>query len=101
MSLLCGCAAVLAVSSASAQQVEREVQVALDPERGIIEVDGRLRDELGLFPEVQAFESARLFRAANGDYVLEITYVAEGALSHERRRLSDAQLAALRSDIQA
>jgi hypothetical protein len=64
-------------------------------------VDPSLRDELGLFPEIQGFEVARLFRSAVGEYVLEISYRdASGALAHERRRLTDVQLAALRADIQ-
>ena len=84
----------------TAQQVERAVQVALDAERGIVEVDLRLRDELGLFQDVQSFDSARLFRTASGGYVLEITYLEQGALARERRTLTDAQLAELRGQIQ-
>jgi hypothetical protein len=86
--------------AASAQQIEREVQVPLDPGRGIVEVDLRLRDELRLFPEVAAFETARLFRSASGAYVLEISFRDQGVPTRERRPLTDAQLAALRSEIQ-
>jgi hypothetical protein len=93
-------AAGTAAAPLSAQQVEREVQVPLDPERGIVEVDLRLREELGLFPEVQGFDSARLFRGAAGQLVLEITSFDQGALVRERRRLTDGQLAELRADIQ-
>jgi hypothetical protein len=86
---------------ALAQQVEREIQVPLDEARGVVELDARLRDELGLFPEVAGFGTARLFRSEAGVYVLEITYIAQGALARERRRLSDAELASLRADLQS
>ena len=54
-----------------AAQVVREVQVPLDPERGVVEVTPDLRRELGLFPEVAGFESARLFRQDDGALILE------------------------------
>jgi hypothetical protein len=88
---------------AEAQQVEREVQIPLDSIRGIAEVDERLRGDLGLFPEIQGFQLARLFRTSAGGYVLEVTYrdPGSGGLARERRHLTDSDLADFRSALQA
>lgn len=87
-------------TAAAAQQVQRETQVPIDAERGVVEIDPRLRDELGLFAGLDGFVSARLFRSAAGQHVLEVTYREAGSLAHERRALSDAELAAFRADVQ-
>jgi len=82
-----------------AQQVEREFQVALDAERGVLEIDVRLRSDLGLFPEIQNFLAARLFRNVAGEHVLEISFLDQGTLAHERRPLTATALDALRRDV--
>src|SRR5262245_59462476 len=90
---------VLLLAAPLAAQVVREVQVPIDPERGVVEVDPDLRRELGLFPEVVGFESARLFRQDDGTLILEITRVENGTLVRERQRVSDEQLAVFRGDL--
>ena len=85
---------------AHARQVEREVQIPVDASRGVVEIDPRLRTELGLFPEIAGFISARLFRIDMGGYVLEITHDALGVVTRERRRLGDSDLAVFRADLQ-
>ena len=81
-----------------AQQI-REVQVPLDPERGVTEIGVDLRRELGLFPDAQGFQSARLFRQDDGTLILEISRVEAGTLVRDRQRMADEQLAALRADL--
>ena len=90
---------MLACASPLRAQTVREVQVPLDPERGVAEVGPDLRRELGLFPDAQGFQSARLFRLDDGTLVLEIARSEGGTLVRERQRLSDAQLEALRGDL--
>lgn len=80
-------------------QEGREVQVALDPDRGIFEIGPDLRRDLGLFPEVSGFLSARLFEAPDGSHVLEISARDEGSVVRERRRMGPAQLDELRGRI--
>jgi hypothetical protein len=91
-------AILLLAPALDAQQV-REVQVALDPERGVTEVGPDLRRELGLFPGVDGFQSARLFRQDDGTLILEISRVEAGTLVRERQRLGDEQIAAFRADL--
>lgn len=90
-----------APASAGAQEVVREVQVPLAPERGIVEVDAALRRELGVFPGVEGFVAARLFETAGSGWVLELTLREEGRTVRERRRMSDDELAGLRERITA
>src|SRR5688500_20167427 len=89
---------LLLAPALGAQQV-REVQVPLDPERGVTEVGPDLRRELGLFPGVDGFQSARLFRQDDGTLILEISRVEGGTLVRERQRLGDQQIAAFRADL--
>src|SRR5687767_7282714 len=83
----------------AAQQTIRETQVPVDPEREVTEIGPDLRRELGLFPGVQGFQSARLFRQDDGTLILEIARVEAGALVRERQRLGAEQLAAFRADL--
>jgi hypothetical protein len=92
--------ALLLAFPLTAQQV-REVQVPLDPERGVTEVGPDLRRELGLFPDAAGFQTARLFRQDDGTLILEISRLEAGTLVRDRTRLSDEQLAALRGDLTA
>src|SRR6185436_12546374 len=87
----------LAAARLDGQQV-RETQVALDPERGVGEVGPDLRRELGLFPGIDGFQSARLFRQDDGTLILEISRLEGGTLVRERQRLDAAQLDAFRAD---
>ncbi len=82
------------------QDIERERQEALLPELGIVEIDPELRERLGLFAEVQDFRRARLFLRYGVAPILEIESVRDGRLERERRLLSDADLSALRADLE-
>jgi len=82
-----------------AQSVERERQEILLPGEGVLEISSELRSRLGLFPEVEGFERARLFLREDGSAVLEIETRVRGQLARERRLLSEGELEALRSDL--
>jgi hypothetical protein len=87
-----GFAAPLSLSG----QVQRESQLPVSPDGGIIEISSELRDRLALFPEVQGFRTARLFLREDGITILELEAVRQGRLERERRVLSEPELVALR-----
>ncbi len=93
--------ALLAVAAppVSAQEGAVEEQVPLAPERSVEEIGPELRRELDLFPEVEGFTAARLFRTTAGDLVLEISARRDGRLVRERRRWTDADLEAFRAEL--
>lgn len=84
-------------SSLSAQEVERQVPV--DSTLGLVEITPEIRRELGLFPEVERFEAARLFATAQGRFVLEITSEPRGRLTRERRIMAPEEVARFRSEL--
>ena len=86
-------------SPVHAQDVHTEHLVALDTEGTLDEITGTLRRQLDLFPDIENFQRARLFRGTDGPYVLEIEYVADRGPSHQRRHLSDAAVDSLRQTI--
>jgi len=79
--------------------VDTEHLVALDTQGTLDEISDTLRRQLDLFPDIENFQRARLFRAADGPYVLEIEYLADRGPSHQRRHLSDAAVDSLRLTI--
>ena len=89
----------LATTPASAGAQERTVverQVPVDSTRSIREIGPELRNRLGLFPEVENFQAARLFELEDGSTVLEITFQRDGRLWRERRQMPPPALASLR-----
>lgn len=84
---------------AATQEPTRETQLPLDTLNSVWEVDTDLRRQLGLFPEVEGFQVARLFVTQTGGYVLEISLQRDGRLVRERRVLSPTELADLRGRI--
>ena len=77
-----------------------EVQIPLHPELSIDEVDPSLEATLRLFPDVERFEAARLFRTADGHHVLEVSFRdKEGRLARSRLEMDDEGLAAFRADL--
>ena len=94
-------AGLLWAGAAGAQQPRRETQIPLDQERSVLEIGPDLRRQLGLFLEQPDFQVARLFRGDDGTLVLEISRVEGGRLVRERRALTEAELAAFRSDLAA
>ncbi len=101
--LVCAGGAVPGALHAQAQQPEQETvieeQVPVDSVRAIEEIDPQLRDQLGLFSDVDGFEVARLFRLSDGRTVLEIVYREEGRLLRERRYLPPEVLESLRNHL--
>jgi hypothetical protein len=85
-------ALLLAAPAAQAQ----EVQVAFDEAGEVTVIDAELRERLGLFPEVDGFEEARLFRQGEGAYELVIRYAEGGRSLREQRALSAEEVEALR-----
>jgi hypothetical protein len=83
------------------QAVVRETQVALDADGTIFELTPAMRTAAGLFPEVQDFQVARLFRQDDGTLVLEVTSQAGQTVTRERRTLSAEDAAAFRQSVTA
>ncbi len=83
-----------------AQEVEREEQVELLPDLGLVELPPRLRSALNLFPDVTGYRTARLFLREDGRMVLEIESVRDGVVHRERRTLTRDELTAFRSDLE-
>lgn len=83
---------------AAATLPAQELQVPMD-EAGTVEViDTRLAERLGLFiQDYPDFHEARLFRAQDGSYVLEVTVLVQGRLGRRRSDLTETEAAALRS----
>jgi hypothetical protein len=89
------CLLLLSAPLARAQ----EMQIPLD-ENGRLEVlTAELREELGLFRDVEGFSEARLFQAGDSLYTLEITTQRDGATLRTRRSLTQAEMLALRADV--
>lgn len=84
---------------AAAQEVLREVQVPVLPERGLVEIGPELRRGLDLFPGIQGFVAARLFSLEDGGHVLEITRREDGRVVRERRPFGPAALGSFRADL--
>ena len=74
---------------------EVERQEILLPDAGILEITPELRNRLGLFPDVQGFRSARLFRSDGGETLVELEWMEGDLRVRQRRRLDPAELAAL------
>jgi hypothetical protein len=79
---------------------EVERQEILLPEAGILEITPELRTRLGLFPEVQGFRSARLFRSDRGEAVVELEWMEGDRRIRQRRLLESTELAALQGVLQ-
>ncbi len=86
-------------TSARAGEVRTEAQVPLDPEGKVQEVTPALRTRLGLFPEIEEFQSARLFQGEDQGYVLEIAWQRQGKRWRQRQFLSAAAVDSLRLDL--
>jgi len=92
-------ALLLPALDAGAGEVRTEEQVILDPEGKTVEITPALRARLGLFPEVEDFQGARLFRGEDQTYVLELTYQRQGQRWRQRQSLSPAAVDSLRLDL--
>lgn len=74
----------------------QEVQVPLDPDSTVYTLDTELRRQLGLFPEVEDFQQAQLYRVGETDYELVIQYREQGQTLRDRRTLTQAEVDDLR-----
>lgn len=86
-------------TSAGAGEVRTEEQVPLDPEGKVQEITPALRTRLGLFPQIEDFQSARLFQGEDQGYVLEIAWHRQGKRWRQRQVLSGAAVDSLRLDL--
>ena len=66
----------------------QERQVPLDLNNQIMIIDKDLRTKLNLFSDIENFSDARLFMDPDSNFVLELSYYTDNALSRERRKLS-------------
>lgn len=80
----------------------QEAQVPLDESGRVQTVDLSLARQLGLWvDEYPGFQEARLFRAADSTFVLEITTSRQGQVSRERVPMTADEVATLRRDVSA
>lgn len=77
----------------------QDVQVPFDTEGTLYTIDADLRDRLDLFPEVEGFQQATLYRVDTNDYELVLLYRSEGNDRRERRSLTSAEVTALRERV--
>ena len=74
----------------------RELQVPFDHAGRLEVIDLPLAEQLGLFlDEYPGFRAARLFRLADGSFVLEVTLLDDGQRLRQRTALNAAETAAL------
>jgi hypothetical protein len=90
--------AVLCGAGVSSSQ---ETQVPLDQGGKVTVVDKALEVQLGLFPEYEGFEEARLFQSDDSTFTLEILYRAGDKLQKVSRPLSSVDVLALRTRVSA
>lgn len=91
---------VAALLGGAGRVAAQEVQVPLDEAGRLQVVDARLAARMGLFAErYPGFREARLFQAADGGFVLEITTDVRGQTARQRVALSPEEVAALRHDV--
>ena len=77
----------------------QEVQVPLDPDSTVYTIDADLEQQLGLFPDVDGFQEAQLFRLSARTYELVILYRQQGETLRRRRTLSASEVADLRQQV--
>jgi hypothetical protein len=81
---------VLLLPSAAAPA--QELQIPIDESGRIMVLTAELREELGLFRDVEGFAEARLFLAGDSAYVLEVTTLRGGATLRQRTSLTRAEM---------
>jgi hypothetical protein len=82
-----------------AQEIQVEVQVPVDTAGTIVEISPELRNRAHLFPEVETFISARLFRHNDSTYVLEVSFRKEGVLVRRRSYMNPPALMDFRTEL--
>jgi len=79
----------------------QETQVPLDEGGRVAAIDKAIEAQLGLFPEYEGFEEARLFESSDSTYSLEIIFRAEDKLQKVSRPLSRDEVLTLRARVTA
>ena len=77
----------------------QEIQVAFDAAGEVNTIDAELERRLNLFPEVEGFREARLYRLSDEAFELVIQYSEGGQVVRDRRRLSTEEVRALRQRV--
>ena len=91
LSVLC---VVLVVSFGSADAQDR--RVAFNPDSTLYVLDASLENRLNLFPDVQGFRKAELYRLETGDFELLIYTGREPNVLRQRRTLTSEEVQSLR-----
>ena len=83
----------------AAQDRQIETQVPLDSSGTVMSLTPAMRERAGLFPDVEKYISARMFRTGDSLYVLEIVFQQGGSEARERIRMNSAAAANFRRDL--
>jgi len=79
--------------------ISQETQVPLDEGGKVAVIDKALEAQLGLFPEYEGFEEARLFQSSDSTFNLEISFRVGNKLQKVSRPLSGDDVLALRARV--
>jgi hypothetical protein len=82
-----------------ADSSEQEVQVPLDEEGKILTIDVNLERKLGLFPEYETFQEAKLFKSSDTTFVLEVYYRKDGNNVKDRIYLLHLEVSNMRKKV--
>ena len=77
----------------------QEISVPIDSAGRLQVIDRALERRLALFPDIPGFIEARLFRAPDGTFTLEITHRVDGRLARTRRAFTAAEAEAFRNRV--
>ncbi|NLP10524.1 hypothetical protein GX408_09035 [bacterium] len=90
---------LIAAACLQAQLIQVETQVPMDTAGKVLEVTPELRSQLALYPEVENFLSAKLFRSVDSTFILEVAFSKNGALIRSRTLKNAAAVQALRQEL--
>lgn len=92
----------LALGAGAQSAHAQETQVPVDTAGRVVEIDRALALQLGLYlDEYPDLQVARLFRADDGSYVLELTLRRDGRILRQRVPMAEDEVAALRQRVSA
>ncbi len=77
----------------------QEKQVPIEPDMDIMTINKDLENDLILFPDIENFDEAKLFRLPDSSYILEISYYKDDILYRIRRNMNDVELNDLRNKL--
>lgn len=85
--------------SAASPAMAQEERVPLTADGSLFVISAEMEDELALFPGVDGFRQAELYKVSATEYELVIEYSADGRTLRERRTLSEQEVSELRSRV--